>query len=448
MVRRIAPIALLLSLSACGEAVAKPGPSAAAKGAVTKPAARNAIAETPAEIVPMTRASSVGALERPAALRRFFEAMARLESGNAQEDVRIVQYGDSHTAADVETAQIRNALQARFGDGGRGYVALGRPWKYYRQDGVRVGMTAADWSQERTKAKGRGDGLYGLGGFSLVTQRSGARAWSDITAKTSRAEIAYLEQPTGGAFDVFIDGVRVVRISTRGERTQSAFRSFDVLESSAHQLEVRTVGDGDVRIFGVALDRAQHGVVYDALGIGGAQVHVALTWNEPHWAEQLRHRAPHLVVLAYGTNESVEPDYPQALYERRLVDVLGRIARAVPSASCLLMGPPDLAIETKDGWVTSPKLLEIIASQRRVAEAAGCAFYDQFQAMGGEGSMATWATEDPPRAQKDRVHMTKEGYQQLGSSFASDLMRAYASFRRESGLPPTPASLEMPPRGH
>jgi hypothetical protein len=66
-------------------------------------------------------------------------------------------------------------------------------------------------------------------------------------------------------------------------------------------------------------------------------------------------------------------------------------------------------------------------------------------AMGGEGSMALWSSEDPPRAQRDRVHLTKDGYQQLGSSFASDLMRAYAQWRRESGLPASPARTVDPP---
>jgi hypothetical protein len=94
------------------------------------------------------------------------------------------------------------------------------------------------------------------------------------------------------------------------------------------------------------------------------------------------------------------------------------------------------------GWTTSPKLLEIIASQRRVAEAAGCAFYNQLHAMGGEGTVAGWAVEDPPRAQKDRVHLTREGYAQLGGSFASDVLRGYAAWRRESGLPRT---AEPPP---
>ncbi len=392
-------------------------------------------------IATATRAQIVGALERPATMRRFFESIARLEAGQSQEDVRIVQFGDSHTAADIETAVIRRALQGRFGDGGRGFVAVGKPWKGYLQDGVRCGMSS-EWAPERGKlAKGKfsGDGLYGLAGIGVETRQHGARAWTDITARTARTEVAYLEQPNGGSFDVFVDGVRVVRVSTRGERTTSAFRTFDVSEAAAHQLEIRATGDGDVRVFGLSLDRAQPGIVFDALGINGARVTTCLQWNEQHWAEQLKHRAPALVVLAYGTNESTDEATSQQTYERQLVDLLGRIARAVPSASCMLLGPPDRAVREGDTWVTSSKLKEIIGSQRRVAEAAGCAFYNQLEAMGGEGTVAGWAQEDPPRAQKDRVHLSRDGYAQLGSSFASDMMRAYTAWRREQGLPATTA---------
>jgi lysophospholipase L1-like esterase len=442
VVRRLVPVLALLPALACGEAAAKPKPSSldglaksAAPAAPTTP-----IATTPASIVTGRGPSSVGALDRPAALRRFFESLARLEGGQAQDDVRITQFGDSHTAADIQTAAVRRALQTRFGDGGRGFVAVGRPWKRWFQDGVRVGMST-EWAPEKGKlehGKLTGDGLYGLSGIGLFTRQRGARAWTDVSTRTSRAELSYLEQPSGGAFDVFVDGVRVVRVSTRGEKTLSAFRAFDIAEASAHQLEVRAVGDGDVRVYGMTLDRGQHGIVLDALGINGARISTALSWNEQHWAEQLRHRSPSMIVLAYGTNESTDIDMPQHTYERQLVDALGRVARAVPSASCLLLGPPDRAIDSKDsGWVTASKINEIIAAQRRVADAAGCAFYDQLAAMGGEGSIATWATEDPPRAQKDRVHLTRDGYAQLGSSFASDLMRAYAAWRRDNGLPPS-----------
>ncbi|MDB4941508.1 MAG: putative periplasmic protein [Labilithrix sp.] len=440
-------LAALPALAGCGDAVAKAkAGSEAPAGKEAASVAARAVAETPVDIAPAARAGVVGALERPAALRRFFESVARLEAGQASDDVRIVQFGDSHTAADIETAVIRRALQGRFGDGGRGYVALGRPWKGYIQEGVRCGMSS-EWSPERGKlAKGKfsGDGLYGLAGIGVETHAHGARAWTDINARTASTEVAYLEQPNGGSFDVFVDGVRVVRVSTKGPSTTSAFRTFDVSESAAHQLEVRSTGDGDVRVFGVSLDRAQPGIVLDALGINGARITTCLQWNETHWAEQLRHRSPALVILAYGTNESTDESMPSETYERQLVDLLGRVARAVPSASCLLMGPPDRAVKDGDSWTTSTKLKEIILSQRRVAAAAGCAFYNQLEAMGGEGTVAGWAQEDPPRAQKDRVHLSREGYAQLGSSFASDMMRSYAGWRRELGLPPTTARTVEP----
>jgi lysophospholipase L1-like esterase len=430
-------LALALGAVGCGDAVAKSKP-ASVEGFPAVAPTTTRIAEQPVQIVaPTARSSVVGALERPQALKRFFDALARLEAGQSQDDVRILQFGDSHTAADIETSVVRRSLQARFGDGGRGFVAIGKPYKAYLQDGVRCGMSS-DWAGAGgLKARSSGDGLYGLAGMSLLTRQSGARAWTDISTKTARAEVAYLEEPNGGSFDVLVDGVRVVRVATRGERTGSAFRTFDVSEASAHQLEVRTVGDGDVRVFGVSLARAQNGVIFDALGINGARVTTCLGWNEQHWAEQLRHRAPALVVLAYGTNESTDEGMSQQAYERELVDLLGRVSRAVPTSSCLLLGPPDRAVKSGDGWTTSGKLLEIIASQRRVAEAAGCAFYNQLDAMGGEGTIAGWAAEDPPRAQKDRVHLTRNGYAQLGSSFASDLMRSYATWRKESGLPET-----------
>jgi hypothetical protein len=59
--------------------------------------------------------------------------------------------------------------------------------------------------------------------------------------------------------------------------------------------------------------------------------------------------------------------------------------------------------------------------------------------MGGEGSIVTWANEQDARAQKDYVHLTRDGYAFLGNFFAQDLVRAYTGWRLEQGLGPTVA---------
>ncbi|WP_394843621.1 GDSL-type esterase/lipase family protein [Pendulispora brunnea] len=373
-------------------------------------------------------------VEHPEALRHFFESLSHLEDGSAREDVLVMQLGDSHTAADIGTSAARRALQARFGDGGRGFVAFGRPWPTYVQDGVRGGMTR-DFKGERGKfsfGQFVGDGRYGMAGFAIESNRKRGRAWSDLSASASRIEFSFLEQPGGGSFEVFIDDVKKGVVSTRQKTAKSGFRAFDVGEGP-HHVEARPRGDGPVRLFGLDLGRSKVGLVFDALGINGARATTVLQWQEPHMAEQLRHQAPDLVILAYGTNEAGD-DIPLPVYERQLLDVLGRISRAVPTASCLLLGPPDRGLETPQGWVTVPRLLEIIESQRNVAKAAGCAFYSQLDAMGGPGSIAAWVDEPQPRARRDYVHLTREGYTQLGQAMASDLLRAYDASRSDSNL--------------
>jgi lysophospholipase L1-like esterase len=398
-------------------------------------------AASPAES--FTSGAPVGHLTGAPRLTHLFEALANLDDGRAHDDVRIVQYGDSHTASDLGVAVFRRVLQARFGDGGRGFAPIGKPWKGFIEDGIRGGM---DKAFEPAKVKYKGGsftglgGCYGLLGVGVETSKGDTRAWTDVTARASHIEVDYAQGPAGGSFDVFIDGARAGRISTRSHETKGGYFAFDVPDAS-HRIEARTVGDGDVRLFGVTLDRPEAGIVVDTLGINGAQIFTPLRWSEACFAEQLQHADPDLVILAYGTNEAVEPGLTDAEYERAIVDLLGRVARAKPDASCLLLGPPDLARYTKgqDDWKTLPRILEIVAAQKRVADAAGCAFYDQMEAMGGPGSMAQWASEPEPRAGHDRIHLTRTGYAQLGTSFATDLGHGYDAWRAGKGLQPTSA---------
>ncbi|HEX8793749.1 MAG TPA: GDSL-type esterase/lipase family protein [Polyangiaceae bacterium] len=426
--------------SATAQAVPSAGPSSEgiAEHQNAPPAGSAAVGATGAT-------ASTGHLLGTGRLAHVFEALAALEDGHAHDDVRILQYGDSHTASDMGVSAFRHAMQSRFGDGGRGFVAVGKPWRTYSQEGVHTGMEDGFANTRSPGHKGVSvapalEGHFGLLGIGVVTGRAHARAWSEVSAQASRVELAYAEQPAGGSFDVFVDGTRTAHVSTQATDTKSGWSAFEVPDAS-HRVEVRTVGDGDVLLYGMNLDRSAAGVVVDTLGIDGAQVFTPLRWNEDHFTEQLRHAAPDLVVLAYGTNESMQPGLTDAAYERAIVDMLGRIARATPTASCLLLGPPDMARHTKghDDWYTWGRIGEIIAVQKRVADAAGCAFFDQREAMGGPGSIIQWAIEPEPRANFDRVHLRRSGYTQLGTSFATDLMRAYDEWRAERGLAPADA---------
>jgi lysophospholipase L1-like esterase len=430
--RRASLAALLAFLPSCGET----GVKQQAAPEVGVPVAIRKAAEAKPPEAPPAIPSRV--LLHPESLTRFFETLKRVEEREATDDVRVLQFGDSHTAADVMTGVLRRSLQARFGDGGRGFVTIGSPYKHFWQEGVKATSTL-HFEMERGRHQHgvfTGDGFYGLSGISVTGLVGNARLASDINIATSRIELQFLKYPHGGTFEAFVDGEKVATVKTTAPEFSSGFETLTLAEG-LHSLEIRPKGDGEIRFFGAVLDRAQVGLTFDTLGVNGARVSIIKEWDEGHFHEQLKHRAPDLVILAYGTNESAD-DASLETHSKHWADVMGRIHRATPTAGCLIIGPPDRAVETGAGWTTPQRLKDIVAMESRIAEAAGCAFFDLLSAMGGEGTIAKWAEEKPARARKDRVHYIKDSYEVLGQLEATELLSAYDAWKRAPARPTKP----------
>lgn len=369
--------------------------------------------------------ATVGNLAHPARLSSLFARLQALEAREAKADVRIIQLGDSHTASDYGTSVARAQLARRFGDGGRGFIPMGQPHKRLFQAGESMARGIGFEPAEATSPGRRSglDGLCGPTGVAMDARAAGAMMSSELTARADSLEIAYLAQPGGGSFEVFVDGQRKEHVTTSEASPVSAFRALPVTRGP-HTLEVRAAGNGPVRVFGVRLDDHAVGITLDALGINGAKATAPLASHEAHLGEQLARIAPALVIIAYGTNESGDTTTTPEEHGAAVRAVVERVKKAEPGAECVVLGPPDRAR-------TLPKLVELIAAQRRAADEAGCAFYDQFAAMGSKGAIARWASESPPRARRDLVHMTRAGYAFLAEAFVRDLTTAYDGWKHE-----------------
>jgi lysophospholipase L1-like esterase len=149
-----------------------------------------------------------------------------------------------------------------------------------------------------------------------------------------------------------------------------------------------------------------------------------------HWAGQLRHSNPHLVVLNYGSNESFFGDYLEGQYPRDLRQMLRRTREALPEASILVMSPMDRGDRGTNGEIITPEALpRVIAIQRRVALEEGCAFFNTFQAMGGAGTMARWYNDKPRMVAADFLHPLPQGAAKVGALANKALMEAYEKWK-------------------
>jgi lysophospholipase L1-like esterase len=365
------------------------------------------------------------------ALDAFFERLVRTERKQPGAITRILHYGDSTIASDYVSGTVRRRIQARFGDAGHGFILIANPWEWYFHNDV-FHASGGEWSASRLAGPWASDGIYGLGGVSFSSYGGGV-AWfgtathGDFGRRVSRFDVYYLEQPGGGEIEVALRGAATERVSTRGDEKVSRIHSVRTEDGEA-QLTVRAAGGGPVRLFGVALEREEPGVVYDALGAHAAMAAYWQRQNRAHWKDQFALRDPSLVIVQYGTNESEGtfdgPEYEKAL--GALVDELKDVAGGAP---VLIVAPLDRAVSRGGRLVTRSIILDLVASQKRVALGRGVAFWNTFEAMGGEGSMAAWVRARPELGGPDLTHPTPIGAEVLGDMMADALIRAYEAWR-------------------
>lgn len=418
-------------------------------------------------------------VESPESLEPFFRSLRELReaSGGPGPDapvVRILHFGDSHVAADFWTGELRSLLQARFGDAGPGYVMPGKPWKYFRHSrakslggrgwercGLRndpcsglVGLSRVSLREGRPTKGFQPAGLEGS--FRFVELQFAARAlWKRSVTLEGRplfeeAVSASAEgappigdppgmgdpppqdppqdaiQP-GGATPLGDSGYSLVAVSTR-----------DLLPLEPHCLEISL--DGDALLLGADLRSGNPGVLLDTLGINGSELEDLECWAPGVRASLLRHAAPALVVVSFGTNDMGAKGFDEAGFRSTCLRVLRGLRGDAPDAAVLVTGPMDRGGKAKKSRALMQDRSEAIEhAMRRAALDAGCAFWDARAAMGGEGSMPRWAAAG--LAQRDQVHLTEAGYRHIARLLFDALMDSYEG----TGTPPGPPPLPEPP---
>ncbi|MEX1368373.1 MAG: GDSL-type esterase/lipase family protein [Nannocystaceae bacterium] len=373
-------------------------------------------------------------LERPEAMEYFFGRLAAIDDGKEQDVVRVVHLGASMIGADDLPSILRAKFQTRFGDGGAGLVLLSRYMPNYLHRWVSI--AARGWEHCYIAYLCKRDGHYGLGGTTFWAD-SGAqsviatRTGHELGATASHVELWYVADKNGGRLDVRVDDGPVERIDTRADAIEDRYWETDV-EPGPHKVRVRALpGYGRARAYGVVLETAGPGIVWDQFSMLGAFTRRMLGWDERHIAGQIAQRDPDLIVFTYGGNDTrrvatgklTEDDYVD-----EYVTAVRRVRAGKPEASCLITAMVDRAKSLE--FKISAEHVELInRAQRRVAEEAGCAFFDSFTAMGGSGSLVQWRNLDPPLASGDLKHLNHRGRERLGGWIYDAIITGYVEHR-------------------
>lgn len=362
------------------------------------------------------------------AMRHFHRRLLDAAQGREGTLARIAVYGTSLMGADRVTSTLRGAMQARFGDGGKGFVPIAPGWRYQRHRDVR-------WEHEgwRTWVVNRGNGpldRYGYGG--VVAESRGARSVARFATleggAVSRFALMYQAHPEGGELALRVDDEPPRALSTRAGAPEDRTLEVDVAEGP-HRLEVRAA-EGASRLYGVVMERDGPGVVVDALMLIGALTRVLLHYDEPHLRAQIAEREPDLLLFWLGSNDAAAGSvgFVRERYVTDYREVIRNVRAGRPGASCLVMSILDVGERESGAIRTRRRVPRIVDAQREVARAEGCAFFDAYRAFGGEGTMRRWYAASPRLVETDLGHLTESGTRVVGRMLYKAILADFAGW--------------------
>ena len=360
----------------------------------------------------------------------YFQKLWEIE--NKQETIaRALVWGDSTIAADGIIKEIRKNMQDRFGNAGAGFlpISLNSSWTIRKE----ILRKYSGWNTENFVYGKLDSKRYGLAGMVSSTS---AKSKASVTMAgpkseegripSTRYQIFYQVQPKGGSFTVDI-GEGVTEIQTISETVEE--RTIDLFATNGSEdINLNTLGNGSVTIYGVALESQSTGVTWETFGVAGASISSMRKQDDLHIQQQIEARDPALLVYWTGGNELGYPSLKSntgAGYKKVYREAIQKLKSGNSNASCLLIGPLDQGERVGGAVQSKPTLNKLIALQKEVAQELGCAYWDAQDAMGGPNSFAKWMSYTPTLASSDMSHLTGRGRKIIGDTLSDVLIRSY-----------------------
>ncbi|MDR0895553.1 MAG: SGNH/GDSL hydrolase family protein [Prevotellaceae bacterium] len=357
----------------------------------------------------------------------FYRALDELKT--RPRAVRIAVFGDSFIEGDIFTADLRNLLQSRYGGCGVGYVDVTSKTNGYRPT---VRHTFGGWnSHAATDSIGFVRGLQGISCHYFIPQ-SNAYVHLEGQSKYAR-HLDTVQQAT-----IYFHTRGKVALSARINNSRTETDRF-LSDNDLQQMTVRgrigdirwTVEEADsARFYGVAMD-GQQGISVDNFSLRGSSG-LSLTAIPARTLRAFnRWRSYDLIVLQYGLNVATERGRNYDKYRNGMLATIAHLKASFPQAGLLIIGVGDRDYRTEEGNIrTMPGIKNLIRYQQNLAADSGIAFWNLFQAMGGEGSMRKLVEATPPMANLDYTHINFRGGKHLSELLYNALLEGKEQYDR------------------
>ena len=138
-----------------------------------------------------------------------------------------------------------------------------------------------------------------------------------------------------------------------------------------------------------------------------------------------------LIIMQFGVNVVPHIVKSYAYYEQSFYRQLVVLKKMNPNIPFIVIGFSYMSRKVNGHYASYPNIKKIRTAQKNAAFKAGCAFWDMYEAMGGENSMPSWVFAQPPLAQKDFTHFSYKGSSIIAQMFYNALMYEYSNYLKQ-----------------
>jgi len=371
--------------------------------------------------------------ERPAGpLADFIDSLSFSKG-----QLRIMYYGDSQIEGDRITSFLRRSLRKVKGGSGPGLFLPRMTVMYTESISIR---SSDNWKRYNYLSYKSGEVSHTkLGPFmamcrfmaegetSAVPQKAFVRITPSVLADSAAAEFDILRIFYGNTHGIVRVTVKSDRYVVLDDTLQKGRETHEITCGLGGGKDILIEFEGKVSpdIYGISIE-SRKGIIVDNIPQRGSAGLEFTMVNKTGLEEIYKMIGPDLFILQFGLNivKNVRKDY--SFYEKGLYRQVTLLKEICPRTPVLVVSLTDMARGAGDSLNSYPNIAPIRDAQKAAARRAGVAFWDSFEAMGGESSIIRWAERTPPLAQKDLAHFTHAGADTLSSLMVTALFNIMA----------------------
>ena len=386
---------------------------------------------------------------------KFYEAL----SHSHERPVRIAYYGDSYIEGDILTENLRDYLQSKYGGCGVGFVDIYNMTSGFRKTVWTKSRGWLDHNANDLKSKKFNKSLQGINGryFIPTSQASLEMKGSSFGSHldTMQTATVYFTPGNGLELSASINGEELKNIYLNGAMLQthdevryvtekvvkgggvdslgneipgdSVTVTHEVHETMAEQstnglahktlrgrigrFSLMAKNGNASRFYGVALE-GNTGIVLDNFSMRASNGWYLADIPQSTLADFAKVRPYDLIIIHFGLNVANNKQKNYSGYTKRMSTAIQHIRRHNPNASILVIGVGDREERDVSGNMhTMTGIRELISYQRKMAADNKVAFWNLYEAMGGDGSLALMVTHK--QANLDYTHINFAGGRKL-----------------------------------